>query len=188
MNENKVKREFTKGEFITNTNKPGSFAIFEGIEVESATVNKKYSVIVSYEPKKYRELPNGRGWDSLPYLDVATKSTRCEQTVDGDTESFWWRPCTESEKETALSILQDYGYYWNDELCAIIAKDTGEIIRTIVEPKIEYNGDVVKPISNKFKKLLKKVCDEITKKKYSYQTTYYGGYSCYDFWDGECWD
>ena len=32
---NGEKRIFQKGEFITNTNKPTSFAIFEGIEMES---------------------------------------------------------------------------------------------------------------------------------------------------------
>lgn len=183
---NGTKRTFKKGEFITNTNKPGSFAIFEGIECESYGVTKKYSAIASYDPSKYRENPNGGGWASLPYLEVATKTTRCTTTVDGDTESFWWRPCTEEEIEKATDILQDYGYYWNDDLLSIISKDTGEIVRTIVEPKVEYNGDVIKPISKKFKELLRKVCDNIIKDKYSYKTT-----TCYcygDFWDGECWD
>ena len=44
---NEVKRDFKKGEFIMNTNKPGSFAIFEGIEAESYSATKKYSVIVN---------------------------------------------------------------------------------------------------------------------------------------------
>lgn len=183
---NEVKRDFKKGEFIMNTNKPGSFAIFEGIEAESYSATKKYSVIVSYDPSKYRELPTG-GWGSLPYIEVATKCTRCETTVDGDTSSYWWRPCTESEKEKAIGVLQEYGYYWNEELLSIIDKETGEIVRTVVEPKIEYNGEVVKPISQKLRSLLKRVCDEITKKRYSYQSTYYGG-CCGGFWEGDYWD
>ena len=183
---NGTKRAFKKGEFVTNTNKPGSFAIFEGIECESYSVNKKYSVIAAYDPAKYRENPNGSGWATLPYLEVATASTRCTTTVDGDTESFWWRPCTESEVERAIDILQGYGYYWNSDLQAIIDKNTGEIVRTIIEPKVEYNGDVVKPISQKFKELLKSVCDKIIEDKYSYKSA---AYYCYgDFWDGECWD
>ena len=60
MDENK---KFEKGQFLTNSNKPGSFVIFEGIERDSTTVTKRYSVIANYEPSKYRELPNGT-WGS----------------------------------------------------------------------------------------------------------------------------
>lgn len=182
---NGEKRIFQKGEFITNTNKPTSFAIFEGIEMESYGVNKKYSVIAAYDPSKYRELPNGGGWASQPYLEVATSTTRCEQTVDGDTESYWWKPCTPEQKEKAIATLEDYGYHWNEELMAIVDKETGEIVRTIVVPKLEYHGEVVKPITQKVKAFLLKVCKEINMKKYSYQTNYYsGGYGCWDeYWD-----
>ncbi len=183
---NGAKRAFKKGEFITNTNKPGSFAIFEGIECESYTTSKKYSVIVYYDPNKYCENDNGSGWVHKPHLDVATNSTRCDITVDGDTESYWWKPCSDKEIEKAIDILQSYGYYWNEDLLAVVAKDTGEIIRTVIEPKVEYNGEVVKPISQRLKELLKNVCDGIIKKKYSYQGTYV--YNYMDFWDGECWD
>ena len=186
MTDTKIKRQFEKGEFITNTNKPGSFAIFEGVECDSqSSYYKKYSVIAYYDPAKYRELPGGN-WGTVPHLDVATRTTRCEQSVDGDTESYWWRPCTPREKERAIDILQQYGYYWNEDLTAIVAKDTGEIVRTIVEPKLQYNGEVVKPISQKLKDLLKRVCDEIIDRKYSYKTAYVNDY--YGFWDGECWD
>ena len=188
MTDAKVKRTFEKGEFITNTNKPGSFAIFEGVECESQSAYcKKYSVIAYYDPSKYRELEHG-GWGTSPHLDVATRTTRCEQTVDGDTTSYWWRPCNVNEKEKAIDLLQQYGYYWNDDLKAIVAKDTGDIVRTIVEPKLEYNGEVVKPISQRFKDLLRKVCDEIINRKYSYKSqsaAYYNEYG--GFW-GEEWD
>jgi hypothetical protein len=179
-------RKFKKGEFITNTNKPGSFAIFEGIEVESYSTMKKFSAIAAYDPNKYRELPNGAGWATQPFLDVATKTKRCDTTVDGDTTSYWWRPCSEKEIEKAIDILHGYGYYWNEDLLSIIDKETGEVIRTVVEPKLEYHGEVVKPISQKFKELLSKVCHGIIEKKYSYKTSYYGG--CYGFWDEEYWD
>ena len=179
-------RKFKKGEFLTNTNKPGSFVIFEGIEDESCSTMKKYSTLVSYDPSKYRENPNGGGWITSPYLDVSTNAIRCTQTVDGDTNSYWWRPCTQQEIEKAISILNDYGYYWNEDMLSIIAKDTGEIVSTVAEPKLEYNGEVVKPISQKFKELLSKVCHGIIEKKYSYRTTYYSGYA--GFWDEEYWD
>jgi hypothetical protein len=182
---NEVRRVFRKGEFITYTNKPGSFAIFEGIELDSNTTIKKYSVIVFYDPKKYCEDPNGCGWVTMPFLEVATSKTRCTQTAEGS-ESSWWRVCTEEEKEKALDTLQEYGYYWNEDLESIISKDTGEILRKITEPVLEYNGEVVKPISSEMKTLLKKVCNEITEKKYSYQNT---SYYCYgDFWNGDYWD
>ena len=182
---NEVKHMFRKGEFITYTNKPGSFAIFEGIELDSSTSLRKYSVIVFYDPKKYCENPNGCGWTSMPFIEVATSRTRCTQTAE-PYETSWWRPCTKEEKERALDILQEYGYYWNEELESIISKDTGEILRKIAEPVIEYNGEVVKPISSEMKTLLKRVCDEMTERKYSYQNA---SYYCYgDFWNGECWE
>jgi hypothetical protein len=69
---------------------------------------------------------------------------------------------------------------------SVIQKDTGEIIRTAANPKIEYNGDVVKPISQETKNMMKSVCDKIIEKKYSYTT---GRQYCYGgFWDGEYWD
>ena len=157
--------KFIPGDFITNSNKPGSFAIFEGIESESiSSTYKKYSVIAYYDPRKYMELPDG-SWGSIPNMDVATSTTRCDQLVDGDSDSFWWSVCTPQEKERALGILEDYGYYWNEDLLSIIDKKTGEIVRNIIQPKIEYNGETVKPISKKLKNLLRKVCDGIIKNK-----------------------
>ena len=183
---NEDKRFFEKGDFVTNPNKPGSFAIFEGIECESYSSLKKYSAIAAYDPSKFQEITKGN-WETLPYLEVATKTTRCSTKIDGDAPSYWFRLCTEKEKENALNVLQDYGYYWNEDLLSIISKDTGEIIRTIADPKIEYNGNVIKPISRKLKDMLKNVCDSIIKKKYSYNSETY--YSCYGgFWDGEIWD
>lgn len=186
MSENNSTHMFTKGEFITNTNKPGSFAIFEGIECESYGNTRKYSAIAYYDPNRYMESPDGSGWGYQPFIEVATAKTRCTQTVDGG-ETYWWKSCSAEEIEEAFGVLHDYGYYWNEDLNSIIDRKTGEIIRTVSEPIIKYNGDVVKPISKKFKDLLKYVCDKITEKKYSYQ--YQGAYrSMYDFWDGECWD
>ena len=181
---NGTKRAFRKGEFITNTNKPGSFAIFEGNECESYGSFKKYTAVLSFEPSKHHQVESGE-WVTSPYLDIAVPGRKCETTVDGDTESYWWRPCTDKEKERALDILQGYGYFWNEELKAVIARESGEIIKSIVEPKLEYNGEVVKTASSKLKDLLRKVCDAMIKDKYSYSTRYY----CYgDFWDGDYWD
>ena len=183
---NKETYKFKPGDFITNSNKPGSFAIFEGIGYQTSyAMYNKYSVIANYDPRKYMELSNGT-WDSIPNLDVATSTTRCDQLVDGDTDSFWWRLCTQQEKEKSIGILDSYGYYWNENLLAIIDKNTGEIVRNIVQPKIEYNGETIKPISKKLKDLLRKVCDRIIKNKYSYSysSSYYGEHGdYYDYWD-----
>lgn len=183
MNENKF--VFSKGDFLTNPNKPGSFAIFEGVECESYSSLKKYTAILAYDPSKYHEVSEGV-WNTSPYLDIPTNLTRCATKIDGNTQSYWWRKCTLEEKEKALNILQDHGYYWNEDLMSVIQKDTGEIIRTAANPKIEYNGDVVKPISQETKNMMKSVCDKIIEKKYSYTT---GRQYCYGgFWDGEYWD
>lgn len=176
---------FKKGDFITNKNKPGSFAIFEGIEAESYTTVKKYSVIACYDPSKYKQLSNGR-YACVPYLDVATRTERCEQTVDGDTSSYWWRLCSDKEKKMAIKLLEDYGFGWDAESKSIVKKDTGEIVRTIIEPKIEYNGQIVKPISRRLKELLRKVCNDITKKKYAYSYSHNDYYN--EFWGYDCWD
>ena len=187
MDENK---KFEKGQFLTNSNKPGSFVIFEGIERDSTTVTKRYSVIANYEPSKYRELPNGT-WGSTPFMEVATNTTRCQQTVEGDETSYWWRPCTEREKETAISVLHNYGYYWNEELKALINEETGEIVRTIITPKLEYHGELIRPITQEYKDLLRKICFDANKAKYSYENTNYrysGGYGCYGGWDEDWYD
>lgn len=183
---NETKRTFKKGDFITNTNKPGSFAIFEGIERESYTTSKKFSVIVYYDPNKYCENQNGSGWDYQKFLEVATTKTRCDQTVDGE-ESYWWKLCTEEEIEKAIQVLWDYGYCWNEKLLCIVNRETGEVVRPITEPNLKYNGETVRPISKRLKDLLIGACKKMIEKKYSYSSNYYQ--VCYGgFWDGECWD
>lgn len=175
------KKTFKKGDFITYDNKPGSFVIFEGID-NSTSSYKKLSVIANYDPSKYRQHDDGT-YRTSPFLEVATKDTRCEKTLDDEKETFWVRLCTPREKENALAKLEEYGYYWNEDLLALIDKETGEIIRKVITPKIEYHGEIIKPITEKFKKLLRMFCIETNRKKYSYQndTRYqYGRY-----WD-EC--
>lgn len=183
MNENKTPKVFEPGDFLTYDNKPGSFAIFEGIEQPSNTTTRKFSVLASYDPSKYREHEDG-AWRSSPFIEVATRDTRCSQLVENACESFWWRVCTEAEKEKAIDILQQYGYYWNEDLLSIISKDTGEIIRTVAKPTLEYHGEIVKPITKKIKEFIQNLCFEGIKKKYSYSQTCYHG--CWDgYWDEE---
>jgi hypothetical protein len=175
------KRFFKQGDFVTYDNKPGSFVIFEGID-NSTSNYKKLSVIVNYDPSKYRQHDDGT-YRSSPFLEVATKNTRCEKTLDEDKETYWVRLCTPTEKAKALKTLEEYGYVWNEELLAIVDKNTGEIIRKVVAPKVEYHGEIIRPITKKFKKLLRMFCIETNKKKYSYQNSGYP-YGRYPAWDG----
>jgi hypothetical protein len=182
------KKFFKKGDFITYDNKPGSFVIYEGID-NSTTSYKKLSVIVNYDPSKYRQHEDGT-YRTSPFLEVATKSARCEKTLDDDRETYWIRLCTPAEKEKAIDLLQENGYYWNEDLLAIIDIETGEIVRKIVEPKVEYHGEIIRPITEKFKKILRMFCVESNKKKYSYQNDYrYNGRywdeydECYGYYD-----
>ena len=172
------KRTFKKGDFITFDNKPGSFVIFEGIDI-STTSYKKLSVIANYDPSKYRQHEDGT-YRTSPFLEVATKFTRCEKTVDEEKETYWVRLCTEAEKGKALEKLAEYGYGWDEENLAITNKNTGELIRKVVEPKVEYHGEIIRPITEKFKKLLRLFCVESNKKKYSYSGT---GYPYGRYWD-----
>ena len=170
-------RMFKKGDFITYNNKPGSFSIFEGIDLSTSSY-KRFSVIVDYDPNKYRKHDDGE-YKSSPFFEVATKTTRCDKTVDEGYETYWVRVCTDAEKERAIDIMQQYGYYWNEDLLAVINKETGEIIRKVVNPKLEYHGEIIRPITKRLKKLLRIFCVENNKKKYSATTYYYNPYYSY---------
>ena len=174
------KKAFKKGDFITYDNKPGSFVIYEGIDM-STTSYKKLSVIANYDPSKYRKHDDGE-YRNSPFLEVATSSTRCEKTLDDDKETYWIHICTPEQKEIAIKTLADYGYLWDDETLSLVDKNTGEIIRKVVTPKIKYDGQIIRPITEKLKKLLKMFCVETNRRKYNYQTNPYQGGR---YWDDD---
>lgn len=180
-------KKFKPGDFITFSNKKDSFAIYEGNDVSTSTY-KKLTTLLSYDPSKYTQTEEG--YIMIPNMDVSTKSKRCERTVETDEDTYWTRKCTAEEIEAALGIMREYGYLWDEKNLAVVAVGSGEVITKVYIPKIEYNGQILKPMTEKFKKLLKLFCLEKNKKvEYSYPSPYSrywdmmgeGGYD--DYWD-----
>lgn len=186
MNQIDNKNRFQPGDFLTSSNKPTSFCIFEGIDLSTSSTYKKLSVLASYDPSKYCE--SDGGYRMMPFMEVAKKNKMCEKTIDSEVPCYWTRKCTESEKEEALKKLHDYGYLWDEEKKAILDAKTNEVVCKIYLPKYEYNGDIIKPISKQFKKILRMFCLDKNKKveyNYSSYNRYWGmygdGYD--DYWD-----
>ena len=182
-------RVFQKGDFITETNKPGSFFIYEGINLSPSY--KKLSIIAQYDPSKYRKQDDGEYYSS-PFLEIATNNSKCDKSLYEDKETYWCKICTPEQKEKALEVLRNYGYSWDDETLSIIDINTGEVVRKVTEPKTEYNGETVKPITKKLKDLLRGLCVESNKKKYSYSGggssyPYQGARDYYDYYNSR-WD
>lgn len=176
---------FEKGDFITETSKPGSFVIFEGINTSPSY--KKLSVIVNYEPSKYYKHDDGEYYTS-PFFEIATNNSRCEKCLYDEKETYWFRLCTPLEKEKALEVLEEHGYKWDEETMSIIDIATGKVVRRVVEPKTKYSGEVVRPITKKLKDLLRCFCVESNKKKYTYSggstyPSYRGSYDYYDYYN-----
>ena len=193
------KKTFNKGDFVKYTTYTSdnrvTFGIFEGVDLAPEyQYTKKFSLAAYYDSYKYcSNLDNGVGWGYAPSLDVATKEKPCEKTIDTLEEDSWWSLCTPLEKKNAIEILASYGYEWNEELLALVDTSTGEIVHKIIIPKIEYNGETIKPICQEYKSKLKKSI--IDKSKPTYSGGYRGnpqygnyGYNGYDPYDEENWD
>lgn len=178
-----AKKIFNKGDFLKYENKPGSFVIFEGIDLmPTYQYTKKLSVAAHFDPSKYCENENGVGWGTRPFLEVAKSNKPCEKTIDTFEEDYFWKICTEAEKAAAIEKLRAYGYEWDDETLSIIDIETGEIVHKIIVPKLEYNGDIIKPMCNEFKDLLKDFV--ISKNKFCSSGCGYNQY----MYDNEYWD
>ena len=167
------KKIFKQGDFIKRNNKKGSFMIYEGINVSDSTL-KKMSLIASYDPEKFMQTP--MGYDHIPHLDVSSSKRRCEDTIDTEKEDFWISLCSDIEKDEAKKVLAEYGYLWDEENLSMIDTSTGEIIKKIIVPDNSYHGQIIKPITQDFKDILKKFCIEKNKKE-----TYTSSYQRY--WD-----
>lgn len=184
-----TKRKFKKGDFLKYDTKPGAFAIFEGIDLlPTYSYTKQFSVVAFFDPRKYCQNENGVGWSSRPFLEISRDNKPCEKTIDTLEEDYFWKLCTETEKDMALATLEEYGYEWDEEQMALIDIKTKKIVHKIVVPKLEYNGAVIKPISNEFKKQLHNYV--ASKNKSAYSNTYYhqGGYYQRDMYENEYWD
>ena len=177
--------KFKPGDFVSFSNKPGSFAIYEGIDL-SVTTYKKISVLLYYDPSKYTPSESG-GYVMKPFLEMSTKNSMCEKTLDSDEPSYWIRRCNQFEIEDALKVLHENNIIWDEENLSLLNAETGEVLTKIHVPKAEYNGQIIKPMSLKFKKLLKVFCRNKNPKTSSYSyNNYWNRYSeCgyEDYWD-----
>ena len=179
--------KFKPGDFVTFSNKKGAFAIYEGVDISTSSY-KKLTVILAYDPSKYTQTEEG--YKMIPTMETSTKHATCEKTLDTDESCYWTRKCTAEEIEEALEVMRNYGYLWDEENLAVVAIDSGDIITKVCLPKVEYKGQIIKPMTEKFKKLLRLFCLEKNKKvTYSYPDNYSRywdmyGEGCYeDYWD-----
>lgn len=165
---------FEKGEFIRYINKPTSFGIFEGIDLDpTMKYAKKWSMVLFFDPSKYCQNEDGGGYSSKPVLEVAKGANPCPKTIDTDKEDYSWRICTPTEKKECIEKLAEFGLEWDEENMELVDIMTREILHKVFIPKIEYNGEIVKPVCHEFKKIMKKYV--IAENKPTY--TNYGGYT-----------
>ena len=196
-------RTFEKGDFVkysaysSDLNTKITFGIFEGVNLTPEyEYSKKLTLAAYYDSYKYcNHMDNEIGWGYGPVLEVATKDKPCEKTVDTYVEDKWWSLCTKEEKEQAIEILEkQYNIKWDEENMALIDMKSGEILHRIVTPKLEYLGDIIKPICSTLKTKLKNFVKSKNKTTYSgsgypaYDNAYgYGRYGMYgeydDFYD-----
>lgn len=189
-----TKKIFNKGDFIKNINKPKAFGIFEGIDLDpSMKYSKKYSLVVYFDPSKYCKDEDGPGWSSRPVLDITQNGVPCEKTIDTLKEDYSWRVCNDEEKQQAIEKLEEYNLYWDEEIMSLVDKESGEILHKMIIPKLEYHGEVIKPIQIEFKSLLKNYIKK--ENKPSYSTSYNNNFSrgtyphshyyeeCCEYWD-----
>ena len=121
---------------------------------------------------------------------MATKNKTCEKTIDTDESCYWTRKCNAEEIEAALRTMKEYGLIWDEENLSVLDEDSKKVLAKVRIPTIEYKGQIIKPMTDKFKKLLRLFCLEKNKKvdysRYSYEygrywDMYGEGYE--DFWD-----
>ena len=183
------KKVFEKGDFIkyhtycSATENKVTFGIFEGVDLAPEyQYAKKYSLVVYYDSHKYySDLNSGGGWGYKPSLEVSKDGKYCEKTAETLVENEWWSVCTPAEKKEAIEKLAEYDYEWDEENLSLIDTKTGEIVHKIIIPKIEYNGETIKPICKDFKNKLKNSI--ISKPQASY-----GGGCHYPYNNDENWD
>jgi DNA-binding beta-propeller fold protein YncE len=171
-----VKRTFEPGDFIKENNKKGSFLIFEGNDISQYKTVKKLTTLCFYNPEKYKM--TALGYDQVPDLEVATKRVPCSKTIDTPKEDYWYSLCTQEEKLRAIKVLDEYGYYWDSETFSLIDTSTREVIKKITTPDNTYYGQIIKPITDAFKNMLKRFCYNANKPTVSpcYSQGYEGYY------------
>ena len=79
---------------------------------------------------------------------------------------------------------------WDEKTLSILEETSGKVLASVKIPSLEYKGQIIKPMTDKFKKLLRLFCLEKNKKvdysRYSYEYNRYWdmyGEGYEDFWD-----
>ena len=157
------KRFFKPGDFVKRNSKAGGFVIYEGNNI-SETACKRLTVVCEYDPEKYKMTDAGYAY--VPVLDMGTNTKRCQTTIDTEKEDYWYSLCNEEEKNRAERVLLRYGYEWDAENLRMIDITTGEIVKSIKLPDDKYYGQIIKPMSDASKAMLKKLCVEKNKPSY----------------------
>lgn len=157
------KRFFKPGDFVKRNSKAGGFVIYEGNNI-SETACKRLTVVCEYDPEKYKMTDAGYAY--VPVLDMGTNTKRCQTTIDTEKEDYWYSLCNEEEKNRAERVLLRYGYEWDAENLRMIDITTGEIVKSIKIPDDKYYGQIIKPMSDASKAMLKKLCVEKNKPSY----------------------
>jgi len=156
------KRDFNKGDFIAKTNKQGWFAIYEGCEIRNSYYLKKYTLICAYDPSAYGKQDDGT-YGSYQKFVYATSAHPCDETVDENKESYFYRLATEDEIEAAKKILEEQGFYWNPVEYTLTDLNSGEVVKKIVGPKTKYSGNVIKPTRGVLEAMHKKAMESVAK-------------------------
>ena len=175
--------KLTRGDFITYTNKPGTFGIYEGVPLhKNNEYFKQYTLVLFFDPSKYQETKNG--YKEAPSLEIASETTKCTKTTDTDWENYWWTKLTPKQKIEAEEKLKEFGYKWDEETLTLVSTDTGEIIYQSKDnkpPKPKYDGRVIKLITKEIEKKLRDSIKVTTTKSnyYHYEEEYPRGY-----WNG----
>lgn len=150
-----IKKKFNRGDFLRKNNKKGSFMIYEGNNL-SDTAYKRMTLICIYDPEKY--VMGSLGYEQKPTLEVGTRQKACIETIDTEEEDYWIKLCNDQEKAEAIEILKEYGYHWNEETLELVDIETGEVVRKVMIPDNTYHGQIIKPISQEFKEIIKTAC------------------------------
>ena len=167
-------KKFERGDFLKKDTKKGSFMIYEGNNI-SDTSYKKMTVICYYDPESFQMGPIG--YEPRPKLEVGTKIHPCTITLDTEEEDFWIKACTPNEKAAAIEVLKRHGLFWNEETLELVDIESGEVVRRVIIPDDKYYGEIIRPISEKFKELIKKWV--ISKLRPCYPTHTYDYYDDY---------
>lgn len=173
------KRPFNRGDFIAKQNKSGWFAIYDGVENRNTYYMKRYSLICMFDPSSYGKLSDG-SYGTYQKFAYATKHTDCEETIDENKESYFYRLATDDEIKEAMKVLEEQGFKWDPKEFTLTDINTGEIVKKVVHPKTKYSGGIIKPTRGVMKAFMDKLASKETTRAASTPIIYRHGYCDWD--------